>query len=97
MSYITTENTEYLTTMASLNTLQRVLIENGFRVTKTQSGLSAIKKSVWSSRHYFITITDSKKHRGCYCKEIACGLLVTPKGNMLAEIINNAEMLDSTL
>ena len=91
MSIITNKNVESIKTGATLEMLEKVLISDKFKVTRTQFGISATKKGFWTSRAYYITFTDSGEFRFGECDEVGQGLLVSPKGGTLARIVSMAE------
>ena len=86
MSLITNKNVESIKTGATLEMLEKVLISDKFKVTRTQFGISATKKGFWTSR-----ATDSGEFRFGECEEVGQGLLVSPKGGTLARIVSMAE------
>ena len=91
MSFISNEYTEQVVTDASKQNLIKVLIEWGYEVTETRLQITAVKKSFWLSKTSFITIIDKDGLRYCTGKEVTQGLLLSPKGGVLATVVKEAE------
>ena len=93
MSYIDKSETVEAYTDASLESLEKVLISMGYKVTKSKISITAILKT-FSGHNSNILILDQNGIRYCKDTETVTGLLLSPKVGRLQEIIQRAEKIE---
>lgn len=93
MSWLTNELTENIKTTASLDNLEKILIQYKFKITKTSLSISATKSNWWTSNTCTIIFTDDGNYRNGSCRQVLRGLANIPKGGLLAEIVQKAEKM----
>ena len=88
-------NEEELYTAASLEALEKALIDAGYKVTKTKLSLSASHGGMWSTNGHIsnISIVNLGELRKCTKIETSSGWLCKPVSGRLAAIISEAENL----
>lgn len=92
MSFIDSEKIEECITPATFDELENVLIDEGYKVTKTKMQITATKGGFWTNyKMSTITIIDLGNYRQCKDVETAKGEWCKPKSGILASIIQKAE------
>jgi hypothetical protein len=91
MSYIDSSIIEENITDASMNRLEAVLKDRGYKVVRTKLQITATLNSFWTSKNSIITITDCGNYRSCKDIETAKGMLNRPNSGVLASIVAEAE------
>lgn len=91
------EDNERILTKASLNSLEKALLDFGYEVNRTSMAISATYGGTWKTNGHIstLTINDFIEYRECVNKETSQGYLCNPKKGRLAKIIAKAEELDS--
>ena len=90
MSFIDKTEIVEAYTDASLDSLEKVLIEYGYKVSKSRISITATLKA-FSGYNSTILIVDQNGIRYCKDTESSKGMLLNPKTGRLQEIINKAE------
>lgn len=93
MSWIDSSSTEECITNASMENIEKVLNQRGYKVTKTNLQITATHRGFWTSYGSTITVINCGNYRQCKDVETAKGWACRPKSGVLAEIVREAEAL----
>ena len=96
MSWIDSKNIEECITNASMNNIEKVLIERGYKVIRTELQITATYGGTFKTNGKISTITvvDRGDYRQCKDVETAKGIFCKPKSGVLAYIVAEAEYCD---
>ena len=92
MSFIDSEKIEECVTPATFDALEKALLDNEYKVTRTKMQITATKGGFWTNyKISTITIIDLGNYRQCKDVETAKGYLCKPNSGILASIVQKAE------
>ena len=92
MSFIDSERIEECVTPATFDALEKILLDNKYKVARTKMQITATKGGFWTNyKISTITIIDLGNYRQCKDVETAKGYLCKPNSGILANIVQKAE------
>lgn len=99
MSWIDSKNIEECITDASFTSLEKALLNNKYKVTRTKMQITATHGGAWTTNNKISTITiiDMGNYRQCKDVETAKGYFNKPKTGVLARIVQEAENIEQRL